>query len=345
MTDPAADSATTAAPGGPPNVSVIIPARDAANTIVAAIESVLAQHPAPAQVVVAVPPDDAGTRAALAAVNTGGTAQGGGTVLLVVDNPSGGTPDGLNAGLAKASGEIVARVDAHAVLPPGYLAVAIDGLARDEHIGNIGGIQRPVGTDEGSRAIAAAMRSPLGSGGATYRSGRRSGPVDTVYLGVFRAAALRAVGGWDRRFTRNQDYELNVRLWGAGWRVWFDPAMVVDYRPRGDLASLARQYRDYGRWRRATMRLHPGSARLRQLALPLAAAGFLMATAVATLVGASWVGPVLLAAYAAGLLVAAVLDDDDEANALLVVAALATMHASWTIGFALGPPSGWNDAP
>jgi succinoglycan biosynthesis protein ExoA len=119
-----------------------------------------------------------------------------------------------------------------------------------------------------ARAVALAMGSPAGSGGAAYRTGTQRGPADTVYLGVFRREALEHVGGYDEQFVRNQDAELNERLRAHGYVVWFEPALEVAYRPRGSVRALARQYAAYGRWRRATARRHPGSLRPRQLAAP-----------------------------------------------------------------------------
>jgi GT2 family glycosyltransferase len=107
----------------------------------------------------------------------------------------------------------------------------------------------------------------------------RPGPVDTVYLGVFRRQALEAVGGYDPAFVRNQDAELNLRLRRAGYQVWFDPQLAVRYRPRGSVASLARQYREYGAYRRLTARRHPRSLAPRQLAAPAVVLGLAGAAA------------------------------------------------------------------
>ena len=47
------------------------------------------------------------------------------------------------------------------------------------------------------------------------------------------------------------------------------------YGPRATLASLARQYFDYGRWKRIVVRRHPQSLRLRQALPPLLLPGVL----------------------------------------------------------------------
>ena len=151
---------------------------------------------------------------------------------------------------------------------------------------------------------------------------------------------------------RNQDYELNWRLRQAGHTVWFDPALVVGYRVRGTLAGLARQYMDYGAWKRVMLRKHPRALRWRQLAPPALVAGMagaavagavggvLHATALAvgagtlllTLAAACPLGYVVL--LAAGALVVGVRRRRPEA--VLMPLALATMHAAWGIGFLVG---------
>ncbi|MDE0268318.1 MAG: glycosyltransferase [Acidimicrobiaceae bacterium] len=93
--------------------------------------------------------------------------------------------------------------------------------------------------------------------------------VDTVYLGVFNRQALQSVGGFDESLMRNQDYELNWRLRRAGYVVWLDPSLVVDYTPRDNYRDLATQYFRYGAWKRAVLLRHPKSLKLRQLAAPL----------------------------------------------------------------------------
>ena len=44
----------------------------------------------------------------------------------------------------------------------------------------------------------------------------------------------------------------------------------MPYRPRPSVRALAKQYKDYGRWRHVVARYHPGSINLRYLAPPTA---------------------------------------------------------------------------
>jgi glycosyltransferase involved in cell wall biosynthesis len=307
-----------------PSVDVIVPAKDAGETIRPALVAVTSQtYPFLGSVVVAA--SDPGTAAA--ARDCG---------AVVVDNPSGRTPAGLNLALARTTAEVIARVDAHSVIPPDYLARAVQILA-DTDADAVGGMQVPVGNTTWEKAIATAMSSRLGAGDARYRIGGKAGPADTVYLGVFLRSTLERLGGYDEHFDRNQDYELNQRIRDSGGTVWFDPGLMVAYRPRGSLGGLARQYFDYGRWKREFARRHPGSLRPRQLAPPLLVSGL----SLAIVAGAWW--PWAWLAVAAYLLVLVLFAlsrlGSAGPSALLTPPALATMHSSWGLGFLLGRPS------
>ena len=319
--------------GESPRVSVVVPARDAAATLRDAVESALAQDWPDLEVVVAVGPSRDGTRELahrLAELDQR---------VRLADNPLGVTPAGLNAAIDVAKGEVLVRLDAHAVLPPGYVRRAV-GALRETGAANVGGRQAPVAEDGFAAAVAAAMASPVGAGGAAYRRGDRSGEVETVYLGVFRRDALEHVGGFDERLVRNQDYELNHRLRDAGGTVWLDRELAVAYRPRATVGGLWRQYWQYGRWKRVTLRLHPGSLHVRQLAAPLLVVGLAGAAVLSVVLGAWW--PILVAAavYLAVVVAGAVTSGAPATRWPAVALALVVMHLAWGLGFVVGPPRG-----
>jgi glycosyltransferase involved in cell wall biosynthesis len=251
----------------------------------------------------------------------------------VIDNPDGNTPAGLNRALADSDGEIVARVDAHSIIPPGYLTRAVATLL-ETGADNVGGMQIPVGKTTWERAIATAMASPLGAGDARYRIGGQAGPVETVYLGVFRRSSVERVGGFDEAFKRNQDYELNHRIRKNGGMVWFDPNLKVGYRPRGSLSALRRQYFQYGRAKRAFARKHLGGLRWRQLAPPT-----LVIVLISSLLAALIIPLLLLVptAYLFTLMLAAAREArGTETAPWRLAAAWATMHIAWGTGFLSG---------
>ena len=326
--------------GGPeaaalPSVSVLVPARDAEAVLADALDSALAQdYPGPLEVVVI---DGSDMRAVSDLVGRRFPS------VRVVRNPDRIVPTGLNAALQVANGDVIVRCDAHTVLPPGYVRRAVETLERTG-AANVGGMQTPAGRTAVERAIGAAMASRLGSGGARYRTGGVEGPADTVYLGVFRRELLDEVGHYDPSLVRNQDYELNWQLRQRGYTVWFDPALSVVYRPRSSFRALARQYFDYGRWKNVVLRRYPASLRPRQVAAPLLVAGLALSAALGAAglaAGAALPAAYLLALGAEAVTVAA---RGRLSDALLLPAALATMHLSWGFGFFVPPALGARSA-
>jgi len=254
--------------------------------------------------------------------------------ITCVANPSGRTPDALNAAIAASRHDVLVRVDGHAVIPRSYLSTAVEVLRRTG-ADNVGGIMDAQGTTAFEQAVAAAMRSRLGVGNAPFHTGGKEGPAETVYLGVFRRSALERVGGYDGHFARAQDWELNHRIRETGGLVWFTPELTVSYRPRGSVATLARQYFNYGRWRRVVAGRH-GTISARYLAPPALVCGL----GVSLLIAPWWWWTLLVpAAYlllvgGGGVLVGA--DLGWRARALVPVA-LGTMHLTWGVGFLTSP--------
>ena len=99
---------------------MIVPARDEAAHIERCLRSILAQEvDGGLEVIVA----DGGSSDATARLAKAAGAR-------VVDNPGRTTPAGLNRALAAAQGEVIVRFDAHAEMPPGYVAACLRGLDR-----------------------------------------------------------------------------------------------------------------------------------------------------------------------------------------------------------------------
>jgi len=317
--------------GGPwPSVSVIIPVLNEERHLEQAVRMVLEQdYQGSLEVVLALGPSRDTTDAVaerLAAADAR---------VRTVPNPSGKTPNALNAAIGAARHLIVARVDGHAEIPVDYLTVAVSELLRAD-ADNVGGVMDAQGTSAFERAVACAMRSKLGVGNARFHVGGEPGEAETVYLGVFRRSALQRVGGYDEHFARAQDWELNHRIRRTGGRVWFVPELKVTYRPRSTVRALARQYFLYGRWRRVVARHHEGTINVRYLAPPMMVVGSSAAVVVATFWSPAWVVP---AGYLAAIAVGGVAISSGEQirTRLATPVVLAVMHWSWGIGFITSP--------
>lgn len=256
--------------------------------------------------------------------------------VRTVPNPTGRTPAGLNAAINASRHPIVVRVDGHGMLSAGYVATAVR-LLEETGAANVGGIMHAEGENAWEEAVAAAMTSKIGVGNAAFHTGGSAGEAETVYLGVFRREVLEQQGGYNEEFIRAQDWELNFRIRQAGGKVWFSPELLVSYRPRPNVRALAKQYRNYGRWRHVVARYHSGSINLRYLAPPTALVAIAAGT-VAGVVLTPWalVIPVgYLAAITVGSLPAG-RGRSARARAQIPLA-LATMHMSWGWGYLSSP--------
>ena len=251
----------------------------------------------------------------------------------VVDNPTGRTAAGLNAALSKSRGDVIVRVDGHAQIPTSYITDAVQTLIATGAV-NVGGMMAAEGVTQFERAVAGAMRSPLGVGASRFHTGGTPGEVDTVYLGVFRREALLAIGGFDERFIRAQDWELNFRLRSNGGVIYFDPRLQVTYRPRSTVRALAKQYFEYGRWRRVVSRRHKGTINYRYLAPPLALTGFLASILLGALHPLLFIPAAVYLLFVAGASVAIA---STFLQYIYLLAVIPTMHFSWGAGFITSP--------
>lgn len=324
-----------------PEASIIMTVLNEERHLSEAVEALLTQdYPGALEIIVAVGPSHDRTREVaeeLAARHSH---------VHVVDNPSGRTPSGLNAAIARSSGSVIVRIDGHAMVPADYVRMGVETL-QATGADNVGGIMAAEGTTAFEGAVARAMTSAFGVGGASFHIGGEPGPALTVYLGCFRREALDRVGGYDDTMIRAQDWEMNLRIRETGGVVWFTPDMRVTYRPRPNVQALARQYHDYGRWRREVSRRHPETLSLRYLAAPVAVAGIGVGVALAV-AGAVTRTPALVAlglaapvGYAAVNLAASIHASRKQpvlksASAVRLPTVFATMHMSWGLGFLRG---------
>jgi GT2 family glycosyltransferase len=189
------------------------------------------------------------------------------------------------------------------------------------------------------RAIAAALSSPFGVGDSINHYATDAQDTDHASFGVFRADAVRAVGGWDEALAVNEDVDLDLRLQANGHRIRFDPDMVIHWRIRETLRDFGRQYRRYGRGKAAMVRKNgPKAVRPRHLAAP-GLVLLLCTSALAAVTGRRRVATLLGLPYPAAVAVAVARTTRSAGGGLdagRLAGAFATMHLTWGIGFLEG---------
>lgn len=328
-----------------PGVTYVMPVLNEADYIASALASVLAQDYAGAtEVVLVLGPSTDGTNDIVRRLCAADPR------VRSVDNPRAHIPIGLNLAIRASTQPFIVRVDAHSALPDDYTRRAVHTLI-ETGAANVGGIMVAVGRPGLQAAVAWAYNSRLGLGGGAYHHADQApGEAESAYLGVLRSAALAAVGGFDESLRRGEDWELNQRLRAAGYLVWLDPALRVDYWPRSTWGALTRQFYATGAWRGELVRRLRTRNSLRFFAPPalvIATASALVLAPLALTGTGGVVALVTSLAVAAGPVAylgllgwAALTGAATPADRCRRCGVLAVMHFAWGIGFLLGVARG-----
>jgi succinoglycan biosynthesis protein ExoA len=254
--------------------------------------------------------------------------------IKLVDNPTGKTAAALNLAIATASFEIICRIDGHAEISDTYIKTAVEIMNQTGAV-NVGGLMNATAKSGFQSVVARAMRSRIGVGASKFHTGGEAGAADTVYLGTFKKSAILQAGGFDEKYIRAQDWELNHRLRLNGGLIWFDPRLVVTYRPRDTFGKLAKQYFEYGRWRRAVSRKHQGTVNYRYLAPPIALVINLLSIILGLTLNTLFFIPAMT--YLSIIILSSLFIGKGIYEKISLPSVLITMHVSWGFGFITSP--------
>lgn len=229
-----------------PEVSVVLPLFNDADTIGDVLAALTAQEAAPPMEVILV--DDGSTDGGVSPERSGG--------VRILRQPNAGPAAARNRGARQAVGRIVLFLDADCVPPPNWVAAmsgAIDGTCFQAAMGtlsaaNDGVIPRlvQIEVEDRYRGMQAAQD------GVDF--------IAAPACGFLRAAFL-AVGGFDERLRQAEDVELAYRFTGAGYRIAFvESAPVAHVHQTGWREFVRTKYRRaVGRLR--VFELHPAKRR------------------------------------------------------------------------------------
>ena len=168
--------------------------------------------------------------------------------LRVIDNPQRIVPYAMNAGIKAAKGDVIIRLDAHALYPSNYFSELVRKLY-ELNADNVGAVCRtlPANDTPKCKAIAAALSSAFGMGNSYFRIGAKEiKQVDTVPFGCYRKDVFDRIGPYDNDLVRNQDDELNARLIKHGGKIYLIPYIVVDYFARDTIKKTGKMFYQYG---------------------------------------------------------------------------------------------------
>jgi len=314
-------------------VSVVLPVFNEERHIEACLQTVLEQDYPPDryEVIVADGGSTDRTREIVTAI------AGQDSRVRLIDNPGRMQAAGLNLAIRASRGDVIARQDGHAEWAPDHLSRSV-ALLLSTGADNVGGRQEAIGDGAPGRAIARAMRSPFGVGGARFRYSEHEEEMPTVFLGTFRRGAFERVGLFDEAYPPHEDYELNERIRTTGGRILFSPDIRTRYHVRSGFRALARQYYRYGRGKVRVARASPGVMRPYHLVAPALVAGLPVMAAMAATGRGRRLALAGAGTYAAACVIAgqqAGRGDPVSVRGRIPIA-FAVMHLAWGTGFWAG---------
>jgi len=192
----------------------------------------------------------------------------------IVANPQRSAASGFNACLQVAAGDPVVILGARAIPSTTFVSRSVAAL-ESSGAAAVGGVVTAQAEGWPGEAIALALQSPFGAGGARYRSGGARGEVDTVNYGCYRRAAFAEAGGFDETMANVEDDEFNYRLRARGKTLLLAPEIHCGYVLRPGIGALARQFARYGYPKVRVLRRHPRQMQARQF-VPAALVGAML---------------------------------------------------------------------
>ena len=156
--------------------------------------------------------------------------------IKVINNPNRTKSAALNIGINESVGDIIMRIDVHAVYNKNYISTLVDSLY-SEGVDNAGGVRDtyiPVNGSSMEIAISLMISNPLIVGNAFYRTGAlpKKRLVDSVFCGCYKKKVFDKIGLFNESLIRTQDREFNLRLINSGGKILLNPETRCTYFPR-----------------------------------------------------------------------------------------------------------------
>ena len=171
-------------------------------------------------------------------------------IIHIIDNKAKTPANALNKGITMSKGDIIIRVDAHALYREDYVFQCVKNLneLKEKKVVNVGGPTLFIDSDKYiENCIIFLHQSKFGIGVAKFRDKNYEGYIDTVWNGAFFKWIFDVVGLYNVNMNRSEDNDMNKRILESGYKIYQSKSIVSNYFPRNTVSKVVKQ--NYGNGR------------------------------------------------------------------------------------------------
>ena len=177
--------------------------------------------------------------------------------VTVLENEKKIQAAGWNVAIQAAEGDIIIRVDAHAMIPKEFVSQNVICIKSGEYVS---GGPRPniiKGDSHWNHTLLLAELSMFGSSIAPFRKGQHKRYVKSVFHGAYRKEVFQKVGKFNENLGRTEDNEMHYRIRKAGYKICYNPHIISYQHTRNSWRGMIRQKIGNGYWIGLTLGICP----------------------------------------------------------------------------------------
>ena len=168
--------------------------------------------------------------------------------IKVLDNVGRVQPSGWNVVVDNADGEIIIRVDAHALIPDDFVAKNVECIESGEDVCGGRRINIINSSKASKQVLLMAENSMFGAGIAGYRRETTKEYVKTVAHACYKKQVFDKVGKFDERLLRAEDNDMHYRIRQAGYKICKSGEILSQYQTRPTFKGMVKQKFGNGKW-------------------------------------------------------------------------------------------------
>lgn len=168
--------------------------------------------------------------------------------VQVLDNKGKIQASGWNVAIKNAQGQLIIRVDAHAIIPNNFVSENVRCIESGEDVCGGRRINVIKGDSKIKKILLMAENSMFGSGVATYRNSDKKQYVKTVAHACYKREVFEKAGLFNEGLLRSEDNEMHYRIRQNGYKICMSDKINSQYQTRATLKGMLKQKWGNGKW-------------------------------------------------------------------------------------------------